>query len=314
MRVTCIAVLLCVAACGSSGVSPGPDADSVLNADTRQVVPSRALTELSPNLGPADGGTVLTLIGAGFTGEMRVSVGDRACGRLQVLSTAEARCVTPEASNLGAVAVEVEWPDRSGVTVRRSLADRFSYLPAVNAPSDQPDPSQVEPPNDEPPGRTPQPLPVDPDPTPPQEPEPEPPVLSRNAALVSPTHTGVTARAQTYLLTDAGAYIPGTTAVVGQAPGVEIQVGLGPESANPSVEPASYDWTPATYWGEGAVSSGTAGWDVYRGSALIPAPGTYRIATRVRFDGENEWVYVDLSGADDGFTVEELPILTAVPF
>lgn len=297
---------MCVTACGSGGVSPGPDEEPVFNADTRRVVPSRALTDLSPNLGAAGGGTVLTLIGAGFDESMIVTVGDRACGPLQLLSGTEARCVTPPASNLGAVAVEVEWVD--GGT--RSLGDRFSYIPEVAA---QPAPGDDTPPGAPPPGRSPQPTPADPEPDPDPDPDPpeEPAPDLANAALVSPTQTAVAARTATYLVTHAGAYIPGVTASAGQAPGVEIELGLGPAIADPSDTPMQFDWTPGEYLEEGASENGTAGWDVYRSRLLVTAAGTYRIATRVRFAGDSEWTYVDLSGIEDGFTVEELPILTA---
>lgn len=80
------------------------------------------VTRLSPNKGPAGGGTTVTITGTNFTGATAVHFGKALATKLQVVSTTEIKCVSPKGS--GKVDVTVTTP---GGTSAKTTADQFTY-------------------------------------------------------------------------------------------------------------------------------------------------------------------------------------------
>jgi hypothetical protein len=99
----------------------------------------------------------------------------------------------------------------------------------------------------------------------------------------------------------------GVTEAAGSSPKLQVQVGFGPASINPTTQ-SGWQFFPATF----NVQAGND--DEYQGSFTAPAaPGAYRYAYRVSLDG-TRWTYCDLNGAGSGpglaFEVTKLPSLT----
>jgi hypothetical protein len=85
-------------------------------------------TALSPNNGPAAGGTLVTLTGSGFTGATSVSFGGAPGTSVTVVNDGQITAVTPAGAN-GAVDVTVSTP--AGMV---RLAGGFTYAYAVGQP------------------------------------------------------------------------------------------------------------------------------------------------------------------------------------
>jgi IPT/TIG domain len=90
------------------------------------------VTSISPNTGPASGGTPVTIIGSNFTGAAVVKFGSApATTPITVNSTTSITATSP-AGNLGVVDVTVMV---AGVTSATGTSDRFTYVAATPPPA-----------------------------------------------------------------------------------------------------------------------------------------------------------------------------------
>lgn len=107
-------------------------------------------------------------------------------------------------------------------------------------------------------------------------------------------------------------FAPGVTSVAGDggAPlGLEAQVGLGPDGADPADADAGWSWSPTTF-NVPVIGDGVE----YQGRLVGPAPGAYDYAYRVRYQG-SEWTYCDRDGASaNGYEPAQAGALTAQRF
>ncbi len=115
---------LCTVGCATPSTLPPDAGDEPLpdaNADTIMVV------QVLPGSGPVSGGTVVTILGSGFSEDLSVRFGVEACTRIEVDADDRLVCHTPLAEGSGAVDVVVAASDegRSGV-----LPDGFLYMDA----------------------------------------------------------------------------------------------------------------------------------------------------------------------------------------
>ncbi len=96
-------------------------------------VPAPRVTAVSPTLGPAAGGTKVTIAGAGFTGATRVSFGAAAAASFTVSSSTSITATSP--AGAGTVDVTVANP---GGTSATSAADQFTFVAAPSVSSVSP--------------------------------------------------------------------------------------------------------------------------------------------------------------------------------
>ncbi len=87
--------------------------------------PAPTVTGLDPTVGPAGGGTTVTITGTGFTGANAVNFGSNAATSFTVNTATSITAVAPAGS--GTVDVTVTTP---GGTSATSAADKYSYTPA----------------------------------------------------------------------------------------------------------------------------------------------------------------------------------------
>ena len=84
--------------------------------------PSRQSLQVTPNWGPADGGTHLTLTGAGFTGATAVTFGSTVISEFTIVSDTQITTSSPAGS--GTVDITVTTPAGPSAT---SSVDQFTY-------------------------------------------------------------------------------------------------------------------------------------------------------------------------------------------
>ena len=109
----------------AAGTSPISSADQFTYAPT--------VSGLSPTSGPAAGGTLVTIIGTGFTGATAVHFGTTPATNLSVVSDNSLTAKSPAGS--GVVDVTVTTPAGTSTT---SLADQFTYPSAPTVSSISP--------------------------------------------------------------------------------------------------------------------------------------------------------------------------------
>jgi hypothetical protein len=109
---------------GKSVILFNPDGQyaTLANGFTYTAGPAPTLATVDPNLGPAAGGTTLTVQGSGFQSGAQVTIGGVACASQTFVDATQLTCVTPSGS-YGAKTVAVTNVD--GQTV--SLASGFTY-------------------------------------------------------------------------------------------------------------------------------------------------------------------------------------------
>jgi IPT/TIG domain len=105
-----------------SGASP------VSTADQFRFVALPAVTGVSPDSGPAAGGTTVTISGSGFTGATLVDFGMSPATSLTVVSDTSITASSPPGS--GTVDVTVTTP---GGTSAATASDEFMYVPSVSS-------------------------------------------------------------------------------------------------------------------------------------------------------------------------------------
>jgi large repetitive protein len=87
-----------------------------------------SLTSISPNSGPASGGTVVTINGSGFTAGSTVAFGSTAATNVSLVSATQITATAPAGSGTVDVTVTTD-----GETTVTSASDQFSYLPVVSS-------------------------------------------------------------------------------------------------------------------------------------------------------------------------------------
>ena len=91
------------------------------------------------------------------------------------------------------------------------------------------------------------------------------------------------------------------------------EVGYGAVWANPALDGA-YTWTAMAYKG---LRAGYPNNYEYEGGAYVggmkPAPGTYRVAVRVRHEDDAVWTYCDTDDSADGFRLDAATNLVVAP-
>jgi streptogramin lyase len=93
------------------------------------VNPRPTITSISPDFGPAPGGTLVTIDGSGFVaGSTSVSFGQASASNVTVLSSTQLSAVSPPGT--GMMDVVVSTPNGASLP---TSSDRFTYLPALAA-------------------------------------------------------------------------------------------------------------------------------------------------------------------------------------
>ncbi len=116
-------------AADGSGINYAAGATFVFNWNTTlyaKWIPVPTITTVSPNSGPAAGGTTVTITGTNLTGASAVTFGGLAATSVTVVSATSVTCVTP-AKAAGAVNVVLTTP---GGSVTKTNA--FTYVAAAN--------------------------------------------------------------------------------------------------------------------------------------------------------------------------------------
>lgn len=114
-QVAAVAFAILSATCASP-IKPGPIADLIIQAVT-------------PNTGPATGGTDVTIRGTGFAAGTAVTIGGRPATDVTVRGTDTITAKTPASATAGAVDISVSVNGRTG-----TLANAFRYEAVVNTP------------------------------------------------------------------------------------------------------------------------------------------------------------------------------------
>lgn len=125
-------VVVVTASGGASNTNP---------SDQFTYIPPPAVTGVSPNLGPAAGGTTVTITGTHFSGATAVTFGPNAATSLKPGGDTQVSAVSP--AGTGTVDVVVTTPSGSSTI---SQADRFTYTrtpppPPAIAPGGKPGPT-----------------------------------------------------------------------------------------------------------------------------------------------------------------------------
>lgn len=87
-------------------------------------------------------------------------------------------------------------------------------------------------------------------------------------------------------------------------PLIRYQIGYGPPTVNPEVEPG-FTWSPTLFDGQESWFLSVFAYR-FRATLLAPAPGDYVVGARVSLDGVN-WTYCDGDGAGDTSDLSFLP-------
>ena len=116
-------VITVVGGNGNTGISEAP---FTYVAAEEPIVPP-AIDSITPAQGSTSGGTVVTIIGSGFTGADGVLFGTTPATNFEVISDTEIRATSP--AGTGSVFITVVGTDRGDVT----STDAFEYVPAAPA-------------------------------------------------------------------------------------------------------------------------------------------------------------------------------------
>jgi hypothetical protein len=88
-------------------------------------------------------------------------------------------------------------------------------------------------------------------------------------------------------------YLAGVTDPAGQGPGIDAQLGYGPQGTDPSADPTTFTWVDAAY------NMDYTPFDEYM-TTFVPAAGVWDVAYRFSADGEVTWTYCDSGGSGPG--------------
>ncbi len=264
------------------------------------------LASLAPTLGPASGGTVVTVRGEGFDEGTRASLGGADCTTLTFVSPRELACVTPPGQPGAAELVVAQGSERASLPWTYVAAEPQDTGTTDTATTDTgtSDTSADTGAQD---------------------------TSSDTGATDTSTDTGVTdtsagvtmavdychlqwpctmtlARGTTSPEVYAWVYQGGVTVGAGAGTGVDVQLGFGPDGTSP-VTDARWSWSPMTYNADkDGLSAGDLANDEYGGTFVAPEPGAWDYCARVSVDGGRSWTACDAGGegcpgrgSDDGY-------------
>jgi hypothetical protein len=97
-------------------------------------------------------------------------------------------------------------------------------------------------------------------------------------------------------------WVNGVTGNIGQGLGIEAALGFGPAGSDPSAE--GWTWAPAGY----NTDSGNN--DEYMAKLVVPEAGTFAYAFRFKGASDEQWMYCDLDGSQNGVDTSKLGVLT----
>ncbi|MCI0341791.1 MAG: IPT/TIG domain-containing protein [Planctomycetales bacterium] len=130
VTVTSTTSITCLTPAGTAGaatiVVTNADGQAATLGSGYTYVTGPSISSVSPNSGPAAGGTLVTITGTNFAGGATVTVGGSAATTVTVASTTTITCVTP-AGAVGSASVTVTNPGPQATT----LANGFTYLGGV---------------------------------------------------------------------------------------------------------------------------------------------------------------------------------------
>ncbi len=204
------------------------------------------ISALNPDSGPAAGGTLVRIEGAGFDEGSSVSIGTASCTSVTFLSSAELYCTAPQGVSGVAELVVTGGED--------SATAAYTYL------EDDVDTGSTE----------------------------EPTTTISSCTLDSPA--SMVAQDGDYgevLL--ASVTILGRTPGESEAPGVEGEIGFGPNDSDPS----RWEWSSFSY----NASVGDA--DQYEGGFFVEGVGAYEYSARFRVD-HGAWTTCELASGGYG--------------
>ena len=100
-------------------------------------------------------------------------------------------------------------------------------------------------------------------------------------------------------------YIESVTSEPGATPGLWAQVGFGPDGSEP-VGNSAWIWVDAVF----NTQSGNN--DEFKGNLLPETTGTFDYAYRYSTNGGETWLYADLDGTSNGYSVDQAGSLTVI--
>jgi uncharacterized repeat protein (TIGR01451 family) len=119
-------------ACTAAGYQYDPTEQNLAESSNASLAPP-SVTNVSPNSGPATGGTGVTITGTGFTGATAVDFGSTAATNLTVTSSTVITATSPPGTAGSSLDITVVGP---GGTSATGSADRYSYLSAGPPPQE----------------------------------------------------------------------------------------------------------------------------------------------------------------------------------
>ncbi len=99
-------------------------------------------------------------------------------------------------------------------------------------------------------------------------------------------------------------YAEGVTDQPGQGAGIRAELGYGPEGTDPATS-NEWSWISASF----NVDVDQGANDEYQATLQVPQAGRYDYAYRFAL-GDQDWVYCDLNGSDDGYSPDQAGKLT----
>ena len=301
---TALSLALLLPSCtGRVGTLPKGD-------DTAGAISLNALEvdRVVPAVGPVEGGTSITVTGAGFTDTVSLTIGSMPCVALSVVSTVELACTTP-AQGVGEYALTVSRPD-DGAFASVTFAYEGDGGTGGGASGDEGGGTGGEEGGGTGAGTA----------------GGEGGGTGGTGGTTTPVDychlqfpcsmSGVAAT--TSDVTYVWVYQGGVTEGVGQGAGLTVEVGVGPDASNPAS--GGWVWSSAAYNADKDGLSPLAN-DEYGGTFAFPAAaGDYDYCGRVSADGGSSWTYCDGGGSDcsgrgtdDGYSAAEAGHLSVYP-
>ncbi len=107
-------------------------------------------------------------------------------------------------------------------------------------------------------------------------------------------------------------YVEDCTGAETECESIIGQVGFGPDDVDPTESSGEYEWSDADY-NPGYPGEGESNNDEHMGTLTPSTEGSFGYAFRFSGDDGESWTYCDLSGTDDGFSIDEMGTLTVDP-
>ena len=100
-------------------------------------------------------------------------------------------------------------------------------------------------------------------------------------------------------------YIKDVTDAIGPGANINVQFGMGPYGTDGSKD---MNWT----WTVSSFNMDQGNMDEYKTAINSSTPGNYSYSYRFSYSG-NSWLYVDIDGSDNGYSVNKQGYLTVLP-